>query len=165
MVSNGLLDYQSIDDEGLRIVRGLGDGDLGPLAAFLRAGGLSGLTKSPEESVSIPAWVAVELASMIEGQPWCFFRLEATTNKRGKTWTKEMKRERERELIGFFVEKRLRELGPGQYETAVAEARSRFKRRRTYVTGAHGEVRKYVQGKFAQLRWRLLETRYSAELG
>lgn len=152
-----------LEDEAFPIVRALRDGNLEPLASYLKGGGLK---DSPDEVVSIPESIAHELVSMIDGDAWCWFHLQTIAKKRGKTWTSDLSRDKERDLVGFFVEKRTRELPRGSYESVIQEACDRFAKKRTYVTEAHAEVKAYLleaEGRGAD-GWRVLRRLYSAEI-
>jgi hypothetical protein len=162
---------QHIDAAAMVIVKGLRDGNPDPLAKFLESGGLA---ESPTGTVAVPQEVAEEIADMIRGAQWCWFHLTLKANKRGRTWSNDVTTDKDRWRVGFFTEKRSRELGRSGFEAAVAEAGARFGKGRTYVTEAHAMVRRYLarcDGLNAELGyqaidgWQVLSRVYSGEIG
>jgi hypothetical protein len=154
---------KKLQDEALPIVDALRSGDLKPLGAYLKARVESG---SWGEPVPIAPWLADELVAMIEGEPWCWFHLGVKSNKRGQTWDQDLQKDRARGRVGYFTEKRIRELGRGSFESAVQEACDRFGQKRTYVTDAHAGIRRYLEGAEALDvdGWQVLTEIYSAEI-
>lgn len=129
--------------EALPIVRGLRDGDLKPLAAYLKGGGLK---DSPEEIVSIPEWLASEIVSMIEQQPWCWFWLDVRgrhQNEQG--WSRELETKKRNFTIGYFVLKQQRDRGRGSYEAVLQDAEAHFKADRATIKRAHAFVKRWIR--------------------
>jgi hypothetical protein len=167
VLENGPPRWKRLQDEALPIVSALRGGDLKALAEHLKLGGLQ---DTPSDVVSIPQWLADELVSMIEGKPWCWFHLRLVANKRGRTWSKDLDGNTERGLVGYFTERRIRELGRGSYDAAVQEACDRFGKRRTYVTDAHTAVKRYLERTrasppdFEVDGWQVLSEVYSGQI-
>jgi hypothetical protein len=136
-------DDAHFSDELLDVANGLRTKALQPLGDYLRTGGLR---ESPEGTVAIPTWLARELADMIEGKPECWFHLVLKGRKRGeKGWAGEAKRRLRDAMIGRFVDRRMRELGRGSFETAWREACDKFNVKKPTVTAA---LRKFRERSF-----------------
>lgn len=115
---------EHFSDELLDVVWALRDKDLGPLARYLRSGGLS---DQRSDSVAIPEWLATELADMIESD-----RLRAV----GRKYSAEVRQRTHDHLVGRFMEREMSRLGPGSYASAETAAAAKFDRAPSAVAGA-----------------------------
>lgn len=96
------------------LITGLRDGNLAPLASHLRSG------------LTLPQFVADEIADMIEGNG-VFFNIVTKGRKPGQDgWSDKLSFERQRMVIGVFFEGRIRALGRGGFEAALQETMDRF---------------------------------------
>jgi hypothetical protein len=113
--------------------RGLHDGDLRPLAAYLRAGHY------------IDPGLAREIADAIEDVEGGWFKIVAV-GKGGRTGPKGLTFDGERNdrktMIGVWVEKNLRECPRGASAGIYLDAQERFQASRTVVLGALRHVRR-----------------------
>ena len=139
-----------LQEEALPIVRALRDGDLKPLAGYLRAGGVQ---DSPKQVVSVPQELALEIAAMIEKQPWCWFSLEVKGRRQNEQgWTREMELEKRDFTIGYFMVKHQREQGRGSYEGVLQDAEAEFRVDRATVKRAHAFVKNWIH---EHRKWRV----------
>lgn len=151
--------------EIMEVVAGLRDGELQPLADYLRAGGLS---NSPSQTVAIPKWVADEIADMITGDDFTFFRFGPLKRRRknGPSWASKLVLDERRWQIGYFTERRLREFPSGAYPGVIAEIMARFAVGKTTVDESLAYVRKYLAHTATMPDidgWAILNERYSAD--
>jgi hypothetical protein len=132
-------------DQALPIVSALRDGDLKPLARYLEAGGLQ---DSPPGTVAVPRWLAEEIADMIDEAPTAFFHIFAKGRKPGeKGWTEALRRDDRDWRVGYFVERRQREIGRGGYDAAIRDAIDEFKDFKLTEGTArrlHSKVKRYL---------------------
>ncbi len=115
-----------------RVWRGLLDGDLAPLAEYLRAGHYL-----DQEQATI-------LADMIEQREESLFHIEVKARRRGqRTWTALSDSHEEKMLIGVYVEEQLRSAPKGQYDAVIKEAaEKKFKVGTTRVKDCLAYMRK-----------------------
>lgn len=134
---------QHQSDEIMEAITGIRDGDLQPLAAYLRAGGLP---ESPRETVALPKWVACEIAALIDGNSYGWFKVEVKGRKNNpQGWTKELDLRNRNFRIGYFVERRMRESPRGAYEGAIQDAYVQFSEKPGTVKKAHRSVKSWLQ--------------------
>jgi len=118
------LGEEHFSDALLDVLAALRDKRLGPLANYLKSGGLP---ESSLDTVAIPTWLAVEIAEMIEDK-----RLSVS----GRKWTAEVRQRTHDALVGRFMEREMARMGPGSYEAAVVLASERFDRKKTAIADA-----------------------------
>lgn len=130
------LKYETWPDEQKdfagRVWRGLLDGDLAPLAKYLRAG-----HHLDQEQSDI-------LAGMIEHDEDALFHIRVKGRKQGqRPWTALIDSHEEKMLIGVYVEEQLRSAPKGQYDAVIKEAaEKKFKVGTTRVKDCLAYMRK-----------------------
>lgn len=136
------------------VARALADGELQPLADYLRAG-------YPVDSA-----LAAEIAGMVDGEGGTF-RLVARGRRRGQRGWSTIIADHERKMIvGVFAEAEVRARGEGGYDSAIAATTDRFGIGKTAVTKAHRYMREQLS--LAKLApgcdgWDLFTRAYSAD--
>lgn len=128
------LNFDTWPDEQVAELRalwdGLEDGDLGPLAAYLRAGKY------------IPDMVGEQIADAIEKHPLAPFHIVTKRRARGTLSGSEMAAlHKKRMRIGVYAEK---ECLLGGYESAMAATTARFKVSRKTANDARNYVLKMI---------------------
>jgi hypothetical protein len=132
------LDYETWPEEQQafagRVWRGLHDGDLAPLAAYLRAGHY------------IEPALAKDIADSIEGAEDCGpYRIVAVGRRRGERGMSDAWERHDRKMrIGFFVEDRIRKASAGEFDAIVAEAMAKFGIKQTSVTSSLKYLRDHL---------------------
>lgn len=134
------IDYETWPDEQKdfagRVWRGLHDGDLRPLAQYLRAGHY------------IDPSLGGEIADAIERKPLGSFHIIAVGRHPGqKGMTAAVDARDQKMRIGVFMEHCIREAGKGGYESAMASTREKYSVSKSTVTKAHRFVRDHLEGK------------------
>lgn len=132
------LDVGTWSDEDLlrlgEVVDGLGNFDLGPLAAYLREGRF------------VPPPVSEWIAEAIEGGDLVDYKITITGKRRGQKRQSEIEALRDRRMcVGLYAEGRFRQLGPGSYEAAMAATQERFSVSRKTANGARQFALEYLE--------------------
>ena len=105
---------ESQKDFAGEVWRGLHDGNLAPLAAYLRAGH------------QLDKTLADDLASAIDGKDVAGVRIKASRPRGKPKMSASIDAHRFRMEVGLYIERRIRELGPSGYEAAIADARAHY---------------------------------------
>ncbi|MDB5582935.1 MAG: hypothetical protein JWR80_8111 [Bradyrhizobium sp.] len=140
-----------------RVQHGLLDGDLQPLADYLRAGHY------------IFPNLATMIADAIEGKdmPEILTMRRATRSPLNTTQRFEL--EARRTQIGVYTQARVNELGKGKTKVAIGEAMDKFQACKTEVTDARAIILKFLGESHPALRdqvWESLLRNYlSADIG
>jgi hypothetical protein len=118
-----------------RVFEGFGDGDLMPLADYLRAGHY------------IPQFVGEALADAIERKEWGFFHIVPKGRERGQLGRTAFRENHDRKMkIGVYLEDRLRTYGQGSYAAALDETLAKFDiKSSATVAKAHKYLRAHIE--------------------
>lgn len=138
-----------------RVREGLCDGDLQPLADYLRAG-----------HYVFPN-LATTIADAIEGKDMPFRMYMKGTTRSPLNTTQRFEYDSKRLQIGVFAEKQMQHHGAGKTKVAIGEAMDRFDVRKTVVTEALAEVRKILDKAAPEFRdevWKSLVKYHSGDM-
>lgn len=116
-----------------RVWRGLQDGNLQPLADYLRAGHY------------IDRVLAKEIADAIEGGGNGLFRIVPKGRRPGQRGFTAITESHDSKLeVGVWMESRIREFGRGGYEAALEDTKARFGLGKRTIEKAHKYLREYL---------------------